>query len=92
VSIDASIRSQLARAARNPRLRNRGAFGPGRPTKWHPAKVINPEGGLDAPFTLAGAWGLIASKLESGHHVDVIDLRKPLGAKASTTPSMSEAL
>ena len=80
MSIDESTRGRLARAARSPRLRNRGEFSPGRPTKWHPTKVINPAGGLDTPFTLAGAWELIASKIESGHDVEVVPLRKPTGA------------
>lgn len=79
MSIEESTRRQLARAARNPRLRNRGEFSSERPTKWHPTQVINPAGGLDTPFTLAGAWELIASKLESGHDVEVVPLRKPKG-------------
>lgn len=82
MSIDDSIRRQLARAARRPRSRNRGEFSPGRPTKWQPMQVIDPAGGLGAPFTNAGAWEFIASKLEGGHRVDVIDLRKPQGAQA----------
>ena len=44
--------------------------------------MIDPAADLDVPFTNAGAWELIASKLEIGHHVDVIDLRKPQGTKA----------
>ena len=44
--------------------------------------MIDPAGGLDAPFTNAGAWEFIASKLDEGHDVEVIDLRKPLGTKA----------
>ena len=71
MSIDDSIRRQLARAARRPRSRNRGNFSPGRPTKWQPTQVIDPAADLDVPFTNAGAWELIASKLEIGHHVDV---------------------
>ena len=38
----------------------------------------NPDGGL--PFSDTGAWDLIASKIESGHDVEVISLAKPLGA------------
>ena len=38
----------------------------------------NPDGGL--PFTDTGAWDLIASKIESGHDIEVITLEKPPGA------------
>ena len=44
--------------------------------------MTDPAAGLDVPFTNAGAWELIASRLENGHHVDAIDLRRPQGAKA----------
>lgn len=63
-------------------MRNKGEFTATRPTRWHPTQVINPAGGLDAPFTDAGAWELIASKLESGHAVEVIDLREGRGGRA----------
>ena len=81
MSIDESLRRQIARAARRPRLRKRGNFSPGRPTKWQPTQVIDPAAGLDGPFTNAGAWELIASKLDHGHDVEVINLRKPRGAR-----------
>lgn len=40
----------------------------------------DPASGFDAPFTNAGAWELIAAKLESGHDVEAVALRKPAGA------------
>lgn len=80
MNIDGSIRRQLALLARRPRSRNKGEFSTRRPTEWQPTRVINPAGGLDAPFTDGGAWELIASKLESGHDVEVVTLRKPAGA------------
>ena len=45
-----------------------------------PHQVIDPASGFDAPFTNAGAWELIAAKLESGHDVEAVALRKPAGA------------
>lgn len=42
--------------------------------------MLDPAGGLDAPFTDGGAWELIASKLEDGHDVETVVLRKPAGA------------
>ena len=41
----------------------------------------NPSGVLDAYFTDAAAWELIADKLEEGHPVEEVSLRKPLGRK-----------
>ena len=38
----------------------------------------NPEGGL--PFSDPGAWDLIASKIESGHQVEIVELQKPKDA------------
>ena len=40
----------------------------------------NPDGVLDTHFTDAAAWELIASRLEDGHPVEVVELRKPAGA------------
>ena len=36
---------------------------------------------LDTYFTNAAAWKFIASKLEGGHPVEVMELQKPAGAK-----------
>ena len=52
------------------------------PTKWQPNQVRNPEGGSFWPYFSDGAaWELIADKLEAGHDVEVVTLRKPPGAK-----------
>ena len=32
-------------------------------------------------FTRAAAWELVAEKLDAGHEVEVVELRKPPGAK-----------
>ena len=53
-------------------------FSPDCPTEWQPQQVNNPVSGL--PFTDAGAWELVATKLEEGHEVEVVVLRKPPGA------------
>ena len=55
-------------------------FSVGRPTDWRPGQVRNPDGVLDTHFTDAAAWELIASRLEDGHPVEVVELRKPAGA------------
>ena len=54
------------------------------PTQWQPQQVRDPEepeGGLSPYFTDGGAWDLIADKLEAGHDVEVVELRKPRGSK-----------
>ena len=79
MSIDDSTRRQLAVLARRPRARQTG-FSSSRPTEWQPQQVRNPTGGLDAPFTDSGAWDFIASKIENGHDIEVVELRKPVGA------------
>ena len=56
-------------------------FSTSRPTDWRPGQVRNPNGILDAYFTDAAAWEIIASKLEDGHPVEIVELRKPAGAK-----------
>jgi hypothetical protein len=43
--------------------------------------VRNPDGVLDRYFTSLTAWELIATRLEDGEEVEVIELRKPKGAK-----------
>lgn len=77
MSINDSIRRELVSLARQPRRRET-RFEKGRPTRWNPQQVRNPEGGL--PFTDPGAWDLIASKIESGHQVEIVELQKPKGA------------
>ena len=56
-------------------------FSTDHPTDWRPGQVRNPNGMLDTYFTEATAWEFIASKLEGDHPVEVIELRKPAGAK-----------
>lgn len=52
-----------------------------RPTDWRPGQVRNPDGLLDTHFTDSTAWELIATRLEHGQEVTVIDLNRPTGAK-----------
>lgn len=56
------------------------AFTYDQPTDWRPEQVRNPDGLLDTHFTDASAWELIASKIESGHPLETIQLEKPPGA------------
>ena len=78
VSIDVSTRNELATLARRAAARITD-FSRDRPTKWQPGQIRNPRGLLDGYFTDAAAWDLIASKLEDGHPVEVIELEHPKG-------------
>ena len=75
-----SIRRQLTVLARRSDARVT-AFSADRPTDWRPGEIRNPDGILDTHFTDAAAWELIASRLETGHLVEIVELRKPPGAK-----------
>ena len=55
-------------------------FSTDRPTDWRPGQVRNPNGILDTHFTDAAAWEFIASRLEDGHPVEIVELRKPAGS------------
>lgn len=48
---------------------------------WRPTEVRNPTAVLDTHFTEETAWEFIASRLEAGEEVEVIELKKPPGAK-----------
>ena len=71
-----SVRRQLVVLARRSQARVT-EFSTHRPTDWRPGQVRNPDGLLDTHFTDAAAWELIASRLEDGHPVEVVELRKP---------------
>lgn len=78
-SISVETRRQLALLARRSHAR-KTAFSPQQPTEWRPFEVRRPEGGFSPYFTDGAAWELIADKLEEGHEVEVVELRKPPGA------------
>jgi hypothetical protein len=80
MTVDAETRHQLVVLARR-RSARITEFRPDRPTDWRPGQVRNPNGILDTHFTDAAAWELIASKLEEGHPVEVLELHKPAGAR-----------
>ena len=80
MTIDKSIRNQLVLLSRRSGARVT-EHRPERPTDWRPGQVFNPEGILDSYFTDSSAWELIANKLENEHPVEVVELRKPPGAK-----------
>lgn len=53
----------------------------GFPRDWAPSRIKNPN--MDGYFfTEAGAWELIAEKLETGHVFEEIPLDNPKGASA----------
>ena len=45
------------------------------------SRSADPEGGFSPYFTDGAAWELVADKLDAGHDVEVVELRKPRGAK-----------
>ncbi len=75
-----AIRRELIVLARRRHART-SQFSRNRPTDWRPDQVRNPHGILDRYFTKAGAWEFIAARLEVGHPVEIVELRKPPGAK-----------
>ena len=75
-----SIRHQPTLLARRSESRITN-FSPERPVDWRPGQVRNPDGILDTHFTDAAAWEFIASKLEAGHPVEVVELKEPPKAK-----------
>ena len=79
MALNASIRRQLAVLARRSQARVT-EFRIDRPIDWRPGQVRNPAGVLDTHFTDAAAWELIASRLEDGHPVEIVELQKPPGA------------
>ncbi len=70
-------RAELVRLAKTGRRLTKST--PARPTRWQPQYVENPDDGNNG-FTNDGAWELIASKLASGHRVEIMALEKPKGA------------
>ncbi len=74
------MRWQLVTLARRVNARI-SIFSQDRPTKWRPNEVRNPDGVLDTHFTESTAWELIATRLENGEEVEVIELNQPKGAK-----------
>ena len=78
--IDEAMRWQLVTLARRVNARI-STFSQDRPTKWRPNEVRNPDGVLDTHFTESTAWELIATRLENGEEVEVIELNQPKGAK-----------
>lgn len=81
MTVDDSIRRQLVTLSRRANARDT-EFSPSRPTEWKPWEVANPNGEFDTHFTEPAAWELIASALEDGHEVEVVQLRQPPGRKA----------
>lgn len=79
MSLSPSIRHQMVVLARRGRARVT-EFSRDRPTDWRPGQVRNPDGMVDTHFTDTAAWELIASKLEDGHPVEIVELEKPPGA------------
>ena len=78
--LDSAIRHQLIVLSRRSRSRI-VQFSSERPIDWCPSNVINPNGVLDRYFTDPAAWDFIADKLEQMHPLEVLDLKKPAGAK-----------
>ena len=80
MDVDETTRHQLGVLARRKNARVT-EFTCDRPTDWRPGQVRNPAGVLDTHFTDAAAWELIASRIENGHDLEVVELEKPPGAR-----------
>ena len=80
MTVDVETRRQLVVLARRSWARTT-VFRSDRPTDWRPGQVRNPNGILDTHFTDAAAWELIASKLEEGHPVEVVELSEAGGSQ-----------
>ena len=78
--IDAETINQLIVLARRRKART-SEFSESRPTDWRPQQVENPNSEFEKYFTDSAAWEFIADKLEEGHRVETVELRKPPGAK-----------
>ncbi len=78
--IDNATRRQLHDLARRHKARV-SIFTRKQPTDWRPNQVCNPDGLLDTHFTDSTAWELIATRLDHGQEVTVIDLDRPRGTK-----------
>ena len=92
MSVDDATRHQLASLARRPHKR-KTKFSRDTPTVWRPHQVRNPDAALGPPhdvFTDAGAWELIASRLEHGHDVEAVKLLKPAGGTGYVMKIMLE--
>ena len=76
---DAATKSQLALLSRRSRARTT-EFRVDRPTDWRPGTVFNPDGVLDTHFTDAATWEFIATTIENGHPIEIVELQKPPGA------------
>ena len=80
VEVSEQIRNQIVALARSKHKRV-SMFSRKAPTRWKPFQVLNPKSKLDLPFNDNEAWEYIASLVEDDHDIEVIDLKKPPGAK-----------
>lgn len=77
--IDQETRRQLVLLARRSQSRS-ATFSRARPTDWRPSDVRDPAGWFPY-FTGPTAWEFIASRLEGGEEVEVVELHQPPGAR-----------
>ncbi len=67
-----SLRIEIAALARRQKCRRLG-----HPNRWFPDRVTDPQTGQ--PFTWPGAWDFIATLMEKGHPIEVMELKDPPG-------------
>ena len=79
VGIPDEVRVNLIALIRKGRRSSK--FRTNQPTDWRPTRVLRRYAELDSHFTSNTAWDFIAAKLEEGHPVETIALRRPPGAK-----------
>ena len=76
---DARRRVELTRLARDRRHRLTKST-PARPSRWQPASVCNPDDRNKRVSPTTALGKLVASKLEIGHRIQIMELQKPKGA------------
>ncbi len=86
--VTVEIRRQIASLARRPHRRE-ARFSRHRPTRWHPQTIKDPKTGVG--FTPEGAWEFILREIEGGHPMEVVELRRPPGARGYVMKIQLEA-
>ena len=82
MAISDDIRQNLARRCKSKRTRT-SEFREEAPTQWQPRTLRDPRS-PNSPFTDEGAWEFVATALEAGVDVEVVELRQPPGKRGYT--------
>ena len=80
-NVSDETRRQLAQWARHRKTRNAN-WTSEKPTDWNPNSVRNPLSEMGLTFTNPEAWEFVATKLEDGHPIKVVQLVREPGRDA----------